>query len=272
MAKKETNTQLFDNLNKETSHQETDDKASPGILEARMTAVSKAVKMKRQNKNIQMVSTDQCRLWEHHNRIWDELNEVRCEDLISGFRAQGQQEFPCVVRKVEAGQGVDFEIVCGARRFWTAMYLGWDLLVDIRAMSDEEAFRLSDIENRDREDISDWERAQDYLNALTHFYENNQKKMAQRLEMSEDALSRLLHLAKLDPAIVGAYASLMDIKVGHGRTLKQLMSNAEYKRKVIKRAKEIAATKPLSGREVISELKKSVVVVSRRTSPPHEGM
>ena len=33
-------------------------------------------------------------------------------------------------------------------------------------MSDEEAFRLADIENREREDISDYERAIDYGDAI----------------------------------------------------------------------------------------------------------
>jgi hypothetical protein len=61
----------------------------------------------------------------------------------------------------------EYEVICGARRHWTVAWLRannyrqFRFLVEVRELSDEEAFRLSDIENRDREDISDYERAID---------------------------------------------------------------------------------------------------------------
>src|SRR3546814_8245765 len=66
----------------------------------------------------------------------------------------------------------DFEVICGARRHWSISWLrshnypDFRFLVDIRELSDEEAFRIADIENRAREDLSDLERARDYLRAL----------------------------------------------------------------------------------------------------------
>ena len=53
--------------------------------------------------------------------------------------------------------------------------------VEIRELTDEEAFRLSDIENRAREDISDFERARDYLRALDAYYGGKQQEMAERI-------------------------------------------------------------------------------------------
>ena len=77
--------------------------------------------------------------------------------------------------------------------------LSWENLMAelfVANLTDEEAFRLSDIENRDREDISDYERATDYADALGRYYENRQNAMAERLEVSEAWLSRYLLLAK----------------------------------------------------------------------------
>lgn len=43
-------------------------------------------------------------------------------------------------------------------------------LIEERELTDEAAFRLADIENRSRLDISDYERALDYREAVESFY------------------------------------------------------------------------------------------------------
>ena len=96
-----------------------------------------------------------------------------------------------------------------------------------RELTDEEAFRLADIENRDREDISDYERARDYAQAVEHYYDGKQKRMAERLEISEGWLSRYLQLAKLPDEVVAAFASIRDLHEVHARTLKPLLAAGE---------------------------------------------
>lgn len=91
-------------------------------------------------------------------------------------------------------------------------------------MSDEEAFRLADIENREREDISDYERAIDYADAIARYYGGKQKAMAERLEVSQPWLSRYLALASLPAQIVGAFPSIRDLKERHARDLKPLLA------------------------------------------------
>ena len=77
-------------------------------------------------------------------------------------------------------------------------YPEFRFLVEVRDLTDEQAFRLSDIENRDNLDLSDYERAVDYKDALGRYYAS-QKEMAARLEVSEAWLSRYLDLAALPP-------------------------------------------------------------------------
>lgn len=197
-------------------------------------------------KTLLWVEPERCRMWERHNRRYELLNETRCADLIEGFKAQGQQEFPAVVRRVKDDPEHDYEVICGARRHWTVAWLRehnyrqFRFLIEVRDLSDEEAFRLSDIENRDRADISDYERAIDYADAVARYYQSRQKDMAARLEVSETWLSRYLGLAKLPKGIVEAYADITEIKERHARDLKPLLSAPDKKKAILEEAKAIA--------------------------------
>lgn len=197
-------------------------------------------------KTLLWVEPERCRMWERHNRRYELLNERRCTDLIEGFKAQGQQEFPAVVRQVNGDSDHDYEVICGARRHWTVAWLRannyrqFRFLIEVRDLSDEEAFRLGDIENRDREDISDFERAMDYADAVARYYQGRQKDMAARLELSETWLSRYLGLAKLPKQIVEAYAEITEVREHHARELKPLLAHPEKRKLVLEEAKLIA--------------------------------
>ncbi|MDF3605833.1 ParB N-terminal domain-containing protein [Paracoccus sp. DMF-8] len=60
-------------------------------------------------------SRDLRRNGERHSRLLsDLLNAENCRDLIGSIKAQGQQEFPAIVRRLPAGQGAEYEVICGA--------------------------------------------------------------------------------------------------------------------------------------------------------------
>jgi len=215
-----------------------------------------------------LVEPSQCKIWDKHNRAYDLLNEIRCKDLIDQFKETGKQEFPGIVRLIEGGGEIKYEIICGARRFWTCQYLGWKYFVEIRDLSDEEAFRLSDVENRAREDISDYERALDYKSALGYYYQN-QIQMANRLEVSPSWLSRYLDIADLPTEIVQAYKDITEIKVMHARKLKPFLTNPTEKlnkESIIKKAIELKG-KGHEGTKVIAELLSVVKIKAKRNRP-----
>ena len=204
----------------------------------RGNAISEKVSGLNEEKTLHWVEPDRCKMWAQHNREYALLTENNCSDLIEGIRAQGRQEFPAIVRRIE-GADHDFEVICGARRHFAVSWLQannypqFKYLVEVRDLSDEEAFRLADIENRDREDISDYERAVDYASALKLYYGGKQKAMAQRLEVSEVWLSRYLELARLPDKIVGSFASKRDLRELHARTLKPLLKAPKSREKVL---------------------------------------
>lgn len=228
----------------------------------------------REEKTLRWVDAGVCRMWDQHNRAYDLLTEDNCRDLIDGIRSQGQQEFPAIVRRLPAGDAAEYEVICGARRHYAVSWLNahnypqFRYLIEVRDLTDEEAFRLADIENRDREDISDYERARDYAAAVRQYYGGKQKLMAQRLEVSEGWLSRYLQLAKLPEEIVQAYGSIRDIKELHARQLKPLMGDEAGHKTILKAAAAIAEYQGkaragqgvlLDGAQVLNKLKGSVV-------------
>jgi ParB family chromosome partitioning protein len=195
----------------------------------RSTTISDRLSGELEEKTLRWVDPAECRMWERHNRDYALLNEENCRDLIDGIRAQGRQEFAAVVRPIDDPQ-YKYEVICGARRHFAISWLRannytqFKYLVEPREMSDEEAFRLADIENREREDISDYERAIDYADAIARYYGGRQKAMAERLEVSQPWLSRYLALAALPAQIVGAFPSIRDLKERHARDLKPLLA------------------------------------------------
>lgn len=212
----------------------------------RQTRVSERLAGGVEEKTLRWIDPAQARMWARHNRAYDLLTQDNCRDLIDGIRAQGRQEFPAVVR--ETGDAAQpYEVICGARRHFAVSWLRannfpqFRYLVEVRDLSDEEAFRLSDIENRDREDLSDLERARDYAGALALYYGGRQKDMAARLEVSDAWLSRFLQLAKLPEEVVAAFASPRDLREAHARTLGPLLRRAEDRDAVLAEARAIRA-------------------------------
>lgn len=238
----------------------------------------------REEKVLRWVDPGQCVMWARHNRAYDLLTPENCRDLINSIRAQGQQEFPAVVRKLDDGR---YEVICGARRHYAISWLrannypNFRYLIEVRDLSDEEAFRLADIENRDREDLSDYERARDYAQALDLYYGGRQKAMAERLEVSEAWLSRFLQLARLPETIVRAFATLRDVKELHARALKPLLAEPESEARVLAAAEALAELQgqgaALAAPEVINRLKAATREPRRAVSEtvfrrdPHES-
>jgi ParB family chromosome partitioning protein len=195
----------------------------------------------------ELVDPARCRIWEGHNRDYGALTAETCADLIESFKAQGRQEIPAVVRRVQGDPEHDFEVICGARRHWTVGWLRAHDFPDIRflvephELTDEEAFRVSDLENRSRRDLSDYERARDYARAVERYYDGNQQRMADRLEVTKSWLSRYLELARLPAQVLAAFGSPHVIGISHAALLAPLLRVPEQSERILTEAAALQA-------------------------------
>jgi ParB family chromosome partitioning protein len=222
------------------------DAARPERLSARMTGLSRVTSGDIKEKTLQLVDPARCRMWARHNRRYELLNEISCADLLESLRAQNEQEFPAIVRRVTDDPNFDFEVICGARRHWSVRYLRdvehreLRYLIEERELSDEQAFRLADAENRARQDISDYERALDYRFAVETFYGGVAQRMAERLDVQKAWLSRFLDLGKLPADVIDAFGDVRQLRERHARAIKPLLADTAARPRVMAEAKRLA--------------------------------
>ena len=236
----------------------------PERLNARLSGLSRVTSGDIKEKTLHLVDPVRCRMWSRHNRRYDLLSEASCADLLEGLRSQAEQEFPAIVRAVTDSPDYDYEVICGARRHWSVSFLRTvehrqiKFLIEVRDLDDEAAFRLSDIENRAREDISDYERALDYRTAVEDYYNGVARRMAERMEVSEQWLSRFLELAKLPAVIVEAFGDIREMRENHARIVKPLLNDDQTRPRIMGAAKTLSgeqAARIKAGEPVIEAAK-----------------
>jgi ParB family transcriptional regulator, chromosome partitioning protein len=212
---------------------------------------------------------ERVRIWSGNARQQARLSEDTVRDLIDSIISEGGQKVPAVVRRVTDDPQFDYEVIAGTRRHFAISWLRTNnypdmrLLAQVADLDDEAAFRLADIENRARKDVSDFERARNYQAALDAHYGGRQRRMAERLNLNESWLSRILKVARLPDMVTTCFASLDDIQVKPAYPL-AVMCTDHFKRGLVidrahdLRAEQIALEKkgfpPMSSADVIRQL------------------
>jgi ParB family chromosome partitioning protein len=172
-----------------------------------------------------------CRIWSGNARDYAALNYERCRDLIDSMVTEGGQKMPALVRKLKNDPDHDYEVIYGTRRHWATSWLrannypDFVFLAEVRDIDDEAAFRLADLENRARADITEIERAKNYAAALQMHYDGKQTKMAERLNISKGLLSKMIAFAGVNDKILGAFAVPGELSLRQGYALAQAVSS-----------------------------------------------
>ena len=183
------------------------------------------------------------RVWKGNARVRSQLTPDNCRDLIDSIIAEGGQKVAAVVRRVSNDDRYDYEVVAGTRRHYaiswlrTHSYPDMKFLAVVADLDDEAAFRLADIENRARKDVSDIERARNYAAALDSHYEGHQTRMADRLKISKGWLSKMLRIAALPDDLLACFpdwqalplnqAYQLAVKLDHKLTAPVIRANIE---------------------------------------------
>jgi ParB family chromosome partitioning protein len=214
------------------------------------------------------------RVWSGNARSYEHLTEASCQELLDSIVAEGGQKVPAVVRRIEGDPNYDYEVIAGTRRHWSISWLRAHsypemmFVAQVAQLDDEAAFRLADLENRARKDVSDLERARNYAAALKSHYGNHQSRMAERLKLSKGWLSKMLKVASLPDAVVAAFSSPAEVQLKPAYPLAQAMDDRLAAASILKAAKGLAseqATRVRTGAPALP----AAEVLTRLLAAPH---
>lgn len=203
-----------------------------------------------------IISADpfKCRVWNMHDRFESEINAQTCKAEIDSFSAHGQL-VPALGRRLTDDPNYEIELIYGARRLFAARHLKMPLLVELRELSDREGLVAMDIENRQRQDISPYERGLSYKRWLRSGHFASQDDISRTLQVSASQVSRLLQLAHLPAVVVNAFRDPADIRENWGLDLVEALNDPQRRAATIRSARSLGNDSPrLQGRDVIRKL------------------
>lgn len=188
------------------------------------------------------IQPDDCSVWQGNPRDQPGLTFESCRSLIESIATEGGNRIPVLVRLNGPEAACPYELLVGSRRRFAIDWLNHNGRPELRLsalivdLSDEEAFRLADIENRERADITELDRARSYQNAVDLYYDGVQSRMAHALSLSNSQLSRLLSLAQMPDEVVNAFPSRDELRVRHSEVLTPLLRRPETRERIISAA------------------------------------
>lgn len=186
------------------------------------------------------------RIWPGNARVYAHLTEANVRELIDSIVAENGQKVPAVVRRIDDDPDHDFEVIAGTRRHFAISWLRANSYPDmvfvaqVAQLDDEAAFRLADLENRARKDVSDLERARNYADALKTHYGNHLTRMAERLKLSKGWLSKMIKVAGIPDAVIAAFASPADVQLKPAYPLAQALDDKAAAKAILAEARALA--------------------------------
>lgn len=170
-----------------------------------------------------------------------EMDDAALQELAESIRMQGIIQ-PVVVRS--GGEGGDYELIAGERRWRAAQLAGLDKIpAMVREMTDDQALEIALIENIQREELSPVEEARAF-ERLTKEFGLTHDALAEAVGRKRATISNTLRLLRL-PGEVQQALDEGDLRMGHARALLSLEGDdrlGEVAHEVIKKGLSVRAT------------------------------
>lgn len=156
-----------------------------------------------------------------------EFTETQLAELEASIREDGLLQ-PLVVRPAgpKAGEGAEWELVAGERRWRAVRRLGWtEVPAVVREMDDRTLLVLAIVENVQREELTALEEAEAYRRLVDEFG-YTQQEVAEQVKKDRSTVANLLRLLQL-PASVQRLVAGGALSMGHARALLGLQSERQ---------------------------------------------
>ncbi len=203
------------------------------------------------------------------DRTWRFRVAMNVTDLAASMKANGQQ-LPLILRRVHSRESL--QIISGFRRTRAAFELGWSAVsaIVLNECTDEQAFRLSVLENEKRKTYSDIDRAHAIVKYRSMGY-SVANIATEIFGLSRKQVHRLEALTTLPSFMQEAIAD-ESLPATHAVVLKHAFARMGAKVVDLRLWVEKIAANDLSVREVQAELAKLVpaVRVQNKSQRGHE--
>lgn len=242
------------------------DQSDRSAVDQRLAATAEAEKIVHRKQ--MAVDPSDCSVWQANPRNQERLDYETCRELIENLITIGRQEVPAIARRAKSGPK-SYEVLVGSKRRWSIDWLrknghpDFKFVIELRDYNDHEAFLLCDTENREREDVSDYERSISYKQSLGDLFGGKQTAMAEALGKTDAWLSRYLQMSELPVEIPNAYGTWKDFKKNHAPTLLKIFKIKTDRPLLLQKAADLekmqsershAGDNPVSGAEVFKLL------------------
>jgi ParB family chromosome partitioning protein len=214
------------------------------------------------------------------NRHEHSFSDSAFAELKEDIASAGVNVQPiCVRRAAGALNGstpadpAEYELVFGHRRHRACLELGLPVQAVVVDFNDQQLFEAMERENRARKNLSAWEQGTMYRRALDEGLYPSQRKLAESLGVDVSIVSKSLSLARLPEAVVGAFASPLEIQFRWAQPLAEvLQKDPEGVLKRAARLKSPGVARPPA--EVLAVLlgHDEVEVLNRSTPAPAERL
>lgn len=149
------------------------------------------------------------------------IDEDKLAELAESIKVHGILS-PIIVRK----NASKYEIIAGERRFHACMKAGLDRIpVIVKEVSDDESFKISMIENLQREDLNPMEEAEAYCTLKEQFHLTHQE-IAEAVLKERSTVTNAMRLVTLSEEIKSALREGA-ITAGHARALLMVENEQE---------------------------------------------
>ncbi len=243
------------------------------ILASREDSVSRLMDGSTKQVVERQIDPEEIVVWSGNPRDQDLLEKDDFLDLIESIQAHGQLE-PGLARRIAGTKNL--ELVTGSRRLAAVRWLkanGYPdikYLVQIRDVSNEEAFRRADEENRTRSDVSPIERARSYAYAIEDLYNGDLTTLATKLGISKGFASKHLKVAAIPEEIWRAVPRIKEVSLIAAYTLAQKLDDPNMAKLIKANAKAIAADIEAGAQFATDAALKKLTEVSTPSSKPEK--
>ena len=185
------------------------------------------------------VSTDDCRLWEYNDRIYEGLSMENCKSLVDDIQINSQLQ-PVIARRDPDGKKA-YQIIIGTRRFWACSHIQTKKIkIALIDVDDKQAYKIMRSENEERDDTTAYEKAINAKKVIAEIYDGNQKNYCLENDIGEGTLSNWMAIADMEQEIINVIPNKFEISVKQAIQLRSLMNkSSKAKKAILEKAREL---------------------------------